>query len=83
MSNRDGLCRDNRSQFEQLACEGLGYCCPYAFLRANKQTGQIAIRLGLDRRTVQRWKAKFREKEIVCEERKMLCLLPMLRKIGK
>lgn len=87
MSDRDQLPPGNRDQpirgaFRQTACEGLGYCCPYAFLRVNKRTGAIATRLGVTERTVRLWKAKFKAKEIRCEEQQK-CLLPHIRSLGK
>jgi hypothetical protein len=74
---------NKRSQlFVQLVCEGLGYCCTYAFLRVNKQTGAIATRLGVSDRTVRLWKAKYRAKEVKCEHYEN-CMLAQLRRLGK
>lgn len=73
---------DNRSTFERLVCDGLGYCCPYAFLRTNKQTGHIAIRLGMSDRTVRLWKARFRDKELHCTVQPS-CMLSAIRTGGK
>lgn len=81
MSNKDGLSGDNRTLFSDL-CGAIGYCCPYAFIRCHKQTGLIAARLGISDRTVRRWKAKFKLKEIKCEGRAQ-CLLPAIRRAGK
>lgn len=63
---RDQEPNRTRSLFETLACGGMGYCCPYAFFRANKRTGAIATRLGLAERTIRLWKARFRSKELQC-----------------
>ena len=82
MANQDQLPPDNRSQFEQLVCDGLGYCCPYALFRVTKRTGMIAARLGMTDRTVRLWKAKFKAKEIGCEKRPN-CMLQQLRSLGK
>lgn len=83
MENRDQLSGHNRSQFEELTCQnGLGYCCPYAFLRVNKRTGMIAARLGLAARTIRWWKAKFRRGELVCEKQPD-CMIKLIRSMGK
>ncbi len=68
MDNKDQKPADNRSQFEKLVCDGMGYCCPYAFLRVNKQTGMIAQRLGMTPRTIRLWKARFKAKELTCSQ---------------
>ena len=54
---------------EQLVCKGLGYCCPYLFLRLHRAvaTSLIALRLGANERTVRRWKASLRTGEIKCK----------------
>lgn len=70
------------SQFEELVCKGMGYCCAYAFLRVNKRTGAIATRLGLSERTIRVWKAKFRAKELSCSKADC-CMLAEIRKGGK
>lgn len=76
--------RSQRSQFEKLVCEdGLGYCCPYALFRgATRDAAAIATRLGLHKRTVQRWKEKFKSKELICEK-KANCMIHILRRAGK
>lgn len=77
------LSADKRSQFERLVCQdGLGYCCPYALFRVTKNAGAIALRLGLHKRTVQLWKARFRIKEIRCEKHEN-CMIQSLRRAGK
>lgn len=84
-NNRDELSDHNVSLFRTLACDpeqGLGYCCPYALLRVNKDPKLIALRFGISKRTAQRWKAKFIAKEIGCEQQQN-CLIPILRSIGK
>lgn len=74
---------NKRSQlFDRLVCEGLGYCCAYAFLRVNKQTGAIATRLGVSDRTVRLWKAKYRAKAVKCEHYEN-CMLVQIRRLGK
>lgn len=78
---KDKLSDDNPSSFPVLV-RSLGYCCPYGFIRCFKQTGLIAARLGCDPRTVRRWKAKFKLKEIKCEGGNA-CLLPAIRRAGK
>lgn len=82
MANRDQLSSHNRSPFEKLVCDGLGYCCPYALFRVTKRTGAIATRLGCTERTVRIWKAKFKSGELVCEKQPS-CLLPHIRSLGK
>lgn len=88
--NRDQLSPHNRSQFEELVCDGLGYCCAYAFLRVNKRTGLIAARLGLAERTIRWWKAKFRRGELRCAQSVKsegsttgTCMLKDIRRLGK
>jgi hypothetical protein len=44
----------------------LNYCCEWMFFHKNKRTGMIAERLGIDRSTVKRHKAKFRAGEMAC-----------------
>lgn len=40
------------SIIKPLITEGLGYCCPWLFLKLYPQTAQVADRLGVDGRTV-------------------------------
>lgn len=70
----------------------MGYCCPYAFFRLYKRTGLIAARLGVTERTVRRWKAKFRTKELSCAQAglgvskdtpALICMLQQIRRMGK
>lgn len=58
------------SNFHFLVCEGLGYCCEWAFFYAHKNitTGMIATRLGCDRRTVNYHRKPFREGALRCDE---------------
>ena len=56
-----------RPTVQSLICEGLGYCCEYAFFRLHRQTGLIAARLGINPRTVRYHKQRFKEKEMKCE----------------
>ena len=57
-----------RPQTEVLICDGLSFCCPYAFFLANRNTptNLIATRLGVSSRTIRVWKTKFREKDLCC-----------------
>lgn len=85
--NRGQLPGRTRSQprtlFERLVCEeGLGYCCPYALFRVTRRTGAIAIRLGMSDRIVRIWKARFRNKELSCEN-KPTCMIAHIRSIGR
>lgn len=52
----------------ELVCKDLGYCCPYAFFCLFKRTGVIAERLGVNAKTVRSHKAKWKAKELNCEE---------------
>ena len=56
-----------RQTLERLICEGLGYCCEYAFFKLHKQTGLIAARLGLGERTVRYHKMAFKDGCLKCE----------------
>jgi hypothetical protein len=80
--DRDQESEGNRSQFAELVCEGLGYCCPYAFLRVNRKTQEISDRLGMAKRTIRLWKAKYDDKELECSK-KSNCLLAAIRQAGK
>lgn len=81
--NKDQLSPHTRSQFERLVCEdGLGYCCPYALFRVTKDAEAIRLRLGISKRSAQQWKAKFKAKELSCEEQQN-CMLKILRRSGK
>lgn len=80
--SRDQEPKDNRSQFVDLVCTSMGYCCPYAFLRVNRKTQEISDRLGLAKRTIRVWKAKYDDREIRCET-KDNCLKPAIIKAGK
>lgn len=46
-----------------------GYCCMYAFFKTNKskRTQALADELGVNRRSVQKWKAKLRSGKCDCE----------------
>lgn len=80
--NRRRLLSDNRVQIKTLLCDGLGYCCPYAFFRLYKRTAMIADRLGVTPRAIRYWKAKYRAGELQCE-RKDRCMLAAIRRGGK
>lgn len=45
-----------------------GYCCLYYYLSANdnKSSEQLAKRLGVNRRTVERWRAKLDAGDLLC-----------------
>lgn len=51
-----------------LVCSGLNYCCLDAFFRlyAEVPSSVIGLRLGLDPRTVRKWKARWRAGEFQC-----------------
>jgi len=53
---------------EHLIKDGLGYCCLWAFFSIHRQTGMIALRLGVTPRTIRLYKAKHRGGEYSCEE---------------
>lgn len=46
----------------------LGYCCIWAFLRAKRRfnTRQISAYLGVDRRSIRRWKHEIRAGSCCC-----------------
>lgn len=46
--------------------QGLGYCCLWAFFRRYKRSTLVALRLGVDRSTVKRWRQRFRAGEFSC-----------------
>lgn len=49
--------------------ESLGFCCPYAFIRAARgQSGAIAAHLGITRRSYAMWKKKYRLRQISCDQ---------------
>jgi hypothetical protein len=50
-----------------MICEGLGYCCEYAFFRLHKRTGLIAARLGVEDRTVRYHKMAFKDGKLKCQ----------------
>lgn len=58
---------NTRALTPTLITQGLGYCCLWAFFQFHRRTGLIATRLGIDPRTVRRWKARVREGEFTCE----------------
>ena len=45
---------------------GLNYCCMFGFFSIFKQTAVIALRLGVDPRTIRVYKAKFKAGEYEC-----------------
>jgi hypothetical protein len=44
----------------------LGYCCVAAFFARNQDTMLIALRLGVSKRAVRRWKARAKAGKEVC-----------------
>ena len=60
--------RIKRQTFKVLVCEGLGYCCEYAFFKMFKQTGKIAARLGCEPRTVRYHKMAFKDGKTICQK---------------
>ena len=56
------LCRKMPRPFLSDLTAALGFCCPAAFFAANRRvrTGILADRLGVDERTVQRHRARWR-----------------------
>lgn len=61
---------DRAPPLRQLVCDGLHYCCPFAFFAVMKKrdSSVIADRLGCQVRTVQEWRRRFRAGEIYCEK---------------
>mgnify|MGYP003393288438 CR=1 FL=1 len=58
--------------------QGLGYCCLWGFFRKFKYTERVAIRLGVDRTTVQKWRRRFKAGEFTC----LACPKRCLKKNG-
>lgn len=56
------------TDLSSLVCGGLNYCCLHAFFSLYEKTpaSLIALRLGVHRRTVLRWKARWRAGEFSC-----------------
>lgn len=48
-------------------CEGLGYCCEFAFFKLHAQTGMIAERLGVADRTIRYHKEAYKAGEMSCK----------------
>lgn len=61
--------KTQRQTVELLICEGLGYCCEYAFFKLYRRTSLIADRLGVTPRAVRYHKAQFDNKELTCKGR--------------
>ena len=57
----------HNTKIPDFITKDLGYCCLWAFFTRNKQTGMIAIRLGVSDRAIRLYKARFREGEFKCE----------------
>lgn len=53
--------------FEDL-CKAEGFCCPLAYLKASKpfRTAILAEHLGVEPRTIRKWKAKFKADVLHC-----------------
>lgn len=60
---------------------GLGYCCVWLFFARFKQTSLISHRLGVDRATVKRWKARWRTGEFRCEKCERCMVLKLARSL--
>src|SRR5512146_1915593 len=58
--------KSKRVTVESLICEGLGYCCEFAFFTCFKRTGLIAERLGVEARTVRYHKMAFKDGRLKC-----------------
>lgn len=58
---------EKRETVHSLICDGLGYCCEFAFFRLNKRTGLIAARLGVTDRAIRYHKAAFKAGEFRCK----------------
>lgn len=57
-----------RQTVRRLVCEGLGYCCLWAFFRRNwRRTSVIADRLGCATSTIRYHKADFKAGVMECE----------------
>ena len=52
---------------EDLVCNGLGYCCPFAFFNRYNDTGLIAARLGVHPATARKHVALFKQQVYSCE----------------
>jgi hypothetical protein len=62
--------RPKRITLRHLICDGLGYCCEWAFwsyFKMPRHTPLIAERLGVTERAVQKRRAAWRRKELRCE----------------
>jgi hypothetical protein len=57
-----------RQTVKRLVTEGMGYCCLWAFFRLYKRTAQIALRLGVEDRTVRYHKSAFNAGCYRCEQ---------------
>lgn len=64
----------------QSLLSSLGYCCPRFFFQTfrRKPTWMIALRLGLDPRTIRYYRAAYRAGQLTCEGRPE-CLLRRVR----
>lgn len=60
--------KPQRQTVRRLITEGLGYCCPFIFFHRYKKTGLIALRLGVEERTVRYWKMAYRQGDLKCEK---------------
>ena len=60
--------KPSRQTVKRLVCEGLNYCCLWAFFRLHKRTGLIATRLGVTERAIRYWKMAFKQGDLSCEK---------------
>lgn len=56
-----------RGLVHRLITQELGYCCPWAFFYAFRRTAMIALRLGVETRSIRKWKARVKAGEVTCE----------------
>lgn len=61
--------KSKRITVKHLICEGLGFCCEYAFFKLQKRTGLIADRLGVTDRAIRYHKLAFKDGNMACERR--------------
>lgn len=59
--------KSERQTVKRLIVEGLGYCCPWRFFSAYRQTAVIAARLGVSDRAIRYQKADFKSGRMRCE----------------
>ena len=70
--------KSRRLTVEHLICDGLGYCCQFAFFSLHRQTGLIAARLGVCERAIRYHKMAFKHGDMECQHLKT-CLKEKLK----